>query len=106
MRYKKRQLFSLSCAVLSMLLLLLGCRENGSEKEFESYMVPIDYLTACAEGGTSETLTYHVESYAVEEKEELASGSLYEDKILHVYLPESYDPGQPYNILYLPIMPL
>lgn len=101
MRYTKKQVFSLSCAALSMILLLLGCEGSSSAREFEFYMVPTDYLTECTEGGTIETLTYHVESYAVEKKEDLEPGSLYEDKTLYIYLPEDYDPGQPYNILYL-----
>ena len=57
---------------------LADCGESGSTDQFELYMVPKKYFNESSEKGTVETLTYHVESYAVEAKEGLPVGSLYD----------------------------
>lgn len=101
MQRKKKFLHPLALILLVMISLLAGCGESGSTDQFELYMVPKKYLDEASEKGTVETLTYHVESYAVEAKEGLPAGSLYEDKTLYVYLPYGYDASQTYDILYL-----
>ena len=101
MERKKNLPYPLAFAMLIMLLFLAGCGESGPADQFELYMVPKKYFNESSEKGTVETLTYHVESYAVEAKEGLPAGSLYEDKTLYVYLPHGYDASRPYNILYL-----
>lgn len=97
----KRRLARTFGAILATALLLSSCGKTSQENGFETYILPKKYLEECDAVGTIETLTYHVESYAVEAKEGLVPGSLYEDKTLYVYLPAGYDPEQLYNILYL-----
>ena len=97
----KRRLARTFGAILATALLLSSCGKTSQENGFETYILPKKYLEECDAVGTIETLTYHVESYAVEAKEGLVPGSLYEDKTLYVYLPAGYDPEQRYNILYL-----
>lgn len=119
MLLKRRFVCIAGLLVFMMGLYTTGCKnETGDEEnsgndqeleevndmrvsEFELYRVPEEYLTECENKGKVETLTYHVESYAVEKKEGLANGSLYEEKRLYVYLPVNYTPEKQYNVLYL-----
>lgn len=69
---------------------------------FELYAVPEQYLFVdSTRKGTVETIKYTAEVYSVEAKENLAPGSLTEEKTLYVYLPAGYTPEKQYNILYL-----
>ncbi len=101
MRHDRKTPAVLPAVLLALALLLSGCGGAETWDGFETYIVPKSYLEESPAKGTVEKLTYHVESYAVEAKEGLPAGSLYEDKTLYVYLPAGYDPTRQYNILYL-----
>lgn len=69
---------------------------------FELYAVPAQYLfVESSRKGTVETIHYTAEVYSVEAKENLAPGSLTEEKTLYVYLPAGYTAEKQYNVLYL-----
>lgn len=91
----------ISLLLVCLCLLLSGCAAEQETEGFETMIVPERYYGPVENGGHVETLTYDVEAYAVEAKEGLAPGSLFEEKKLYVYLPAGYDSAKQYDVLYL-----